>query len=182
MNRILILVSLCLTFSSFAYAQKFGYVDADFILKQMPAYQKALQDVQEAADKWRTDISEKQLEVENMRGAYESEKILLTDEMKEEREKEIREKEAEVLELNKKIFGYGGLFFSRQQELMKPAQEEMFEAVQKVARKNKIQFIFSNSEGLTIIYAEPRHDYTEEVLEELGLGQQEDENPELSDK
>lgn len=112
-----------------------------------------------------------------MKEDFRAEELLLTDDMKEERKEEIQKQEQEVLELQSKYFGPNGLYFSRRNELIRPAQEELYEAVQKVARKNKLQYIFTNTEGLTILYAEIRHDYTEEVLEELGLGQEE-ENPE----
>jgi outer membrane protein len=152
-----------------AFAQKFGYVDADFILSKMPSYQKSQQDIEQAAQKWEEDIRKKFEAVEKLRKDLQAEELLLTEEMKAERLEEINKLYKEAADYQKKIFGYKGLFFSRQQELMKPAQEELHKALEKVVRKNKLQFIFSNTEGLTILYAEPRHDYTEEVLEVLGL-------------
>jgi outer membrane protein len=171
---LLILLGGCL---QSATAQKFGYIDADFILKQMPAYQKAQSDVSEASTKWQDDLTQKWDKIRTKETEYEKEKILLTDEMKKEREEEIEKLKKEAMEIQKKIFGFQGLFHTRQQELMKPALDELNKAVQTIARKNRLQFVFSNTEGLTIIYAEPTHDYTEEVLEELGLTEEE-ENPE----
>jgi outer membrane protein len=177
MTKVVFLFFIGLFVSFSASAQAFGYIDADFILKQMPSYQKAQKEILEAAAKWREDIEKKNNVLQEKRGAYEAEKPLLTSEMIEEKEKELEEEAKRVQDMQQQIFGYEGLYFSRQQELIKPAQEELFNAVQKVARKKSLQFIFTNSQGLTIIYAEPRHDYTEEVLEELGL-KEDPENPE----
>lgn len=159
------------------FGQKFGYIDADYILSQMPSYQKAQQDIQESASKWQEDIENRMAAVDKLKEKFKAEEILLTEEMRKERNDEIGKKEKEIRDYQKKIFGFQGLFFTRQQELMKPAREELNKSVEKVARREKIQILFSNSEGLTIIYAEPRHDYTEEVLQELGLLEPE-ENPE----
>ncbi len=180
MKKIALIYFLVFCSTTLSFAQTFGYVDADFILKQMPSYQKAQQEILGAAAKWREDIQERNNVLQEKRGAYEAEKLLLTPEMIEEREKELEEDAKKVEDMQQQIFGYEGLFFSRQQELIKPAQEELYKAVQKVARKKSLQFIFTNSQGLTIIYAEPKHDYTEEVLEELGLAE-DPENPENKD-
>lgn len=179
MNKHVVVLVFSLFLGYSAQAQKFGYVDSDFVLNQMPSYQKARQEISEAAQKWETDIREKNAKVQKVKEDFRAEELLLTDEMREERTKEIEKMENEVRDLHQKYFGKDGLLFTRQLELTKPAQEELYAAVQKVARKNKLQFVFSNTEGLTILYAEPRHDYTEEVLAELGLGENAElENPE----
>lgn len=183
MKKISIVFILCLSFVSLSFAQKFGYVDSDFVLNQMPSYQKAKQEISEAAQKWETDIRDKNAKVQKIKEDFRSEELLLTDEMREERSKEIEKLENEIRDLHQKYFGKDGLFFTRQLELTKPAQEELYKAIEKIARKNKLQFVFSNTEGLTILYAEPRHDYTEEVLAELGLGENEElESPEENDE
>jgi outer membrane protein len=110
--------------------------------------------------------------VERMQAKYIQEEILLTAEMKDERQKDIAKKEQEAREYQKKIFGYEGLLFQRRQELIKPAQEELQKAVKRVARRYKIQVIFDKSSDLIMIYASPTHDYTERVLVELGLAEE----------
>jgi outer membrane protein len=159
------------------YAQKFGYVDADFILKKMVSYEKAQANIQESSAKWEADIDKKFAAVEEMEKKYLAEEILLTEEMKTERKAEIKKFKDEAREYQKKVFGYQGLFFTRQKELLKPTLEELHKAIENVARKHKLQFVFSNTEGLTMLYAEQRHDYTEEVLEALGI-KKPDEKPE----
>lgn len=167
-------VAFLLTFlgSYGSYAQKFGFIDVDFILKKMPEYQLAQQEINAAASKWEEEVYLRMQAVEDMKRKYQAEEILLTDEMKQERLAKINEKDKEAKELNKKIFGYEGMFYAKKQEIMKPVMEKLYKAIERVARKKRIQFLFSNSEGLTIVFAEPRHDYTEAVLEELGLNEE----------
>jgi len=160
-----------------AYSQKFGYVDADFILSKMESYQKAQQNIEEATKKWQEDIQKKIAGVDKLRKAFQADEILLTDDMKEERLKEIEKADMEAREYQSKIFGYKGQLHTRQAELTKPAQEELHKALQKLARKEKIQVIFNNSEALSILYIEERHDYTEQLIELMGLGEKKP-NPE----
>ncbi|MCU0443713.1 MAG: OmpH family outer membrane protein [Microscillaceae bacterium] len=156
-----------------SWAQKFGFVDADFVLKKLQSYEKAQANIQESAIRWQADIDKKFTTVENKRAEYLAEEVLLTEEMKLEKQAEIKKLSEEAREYQKKVFGYQGLFYTRQQELLKPAMEELYKAIEKVARKNKVQVILSNSGGLTILYTEQRHDYTEEVMKELGLLEEE---------
>ena len=167
-----ILLALFLFFSIFgtAFAQKFGYVDTDYVLNKMPEYQKAQEQIEELSAKWREDIQEKYKEIEGMYNALQAEEVLLTEEMKEERLAEIRQKENEVKEYHKKVFGFEGLFFLKKKELVKPVQDKIFEAVEKVAVDHKLQMVFDKAGELVIIYTNPIHDYTDFVLEELGLG------------
>ncbi|HNB62512.1 MAG TPA: OmpH family outer membrane protein, partial [Saprospiraceae bacterium] len=99
-----------------------------------------------------------------------AEEVLLTDEMKAERLETIHKKESEWKEYQRKVFGFGGLFFLKKQELIKPLQDKVFEAVEKVAKQNRLAIIFDKSSELVMIYTDPKHDYTDFVLEELGLG------------
>jgi outer membrane protein len=159
------------------YSQKFGYVDADFVLSKMESYQKAQQNIDEAAKKWEEDVQKKFAQVDKLRKAFQAEEVLLTDDMKEERKKEIDKADMEARDYQRKIFGHKGQLFTRQAELIKPAQEALHKALQTLARKEKLQVILNNSEALSILYIEERHDYTEQVLELLGLGEKKG-NPE----
>lgn len=153
-------------------AQKFGFIDSNFILQQMESYKKAKTEIDKAATNWQQQVEAKIKAVEQMRAKYIQEEILLTAEMKDERLKEIAKKEKEAREYQKKVFGYEGLLFQRRQELIKPAQEELQKAVKRVARRYKIQVVFDKSSDLIMIYASPTHDYTERVLIELGLAEE----------
>lgn len=154
---------------NFANAQKFGYVDTDFILSKMPDYRKAQDEIDRLSAAWQKETEEMQKGVEGMYNAFEAEQVLLTEEMRQERKAEIEKKESELKEYQRKVFGFGGLFFLKKQELIKPLQDKIFDAVEKVCKANRLAFLFDKSE-LVMVYTDPRHDYTDFILEELGLG------------
>ena len=152
------------------WAQKFGYVDTNFIFSKLPEYKKAQDGIDQFADRWSKDILDKQTELEKMQRAYQAEEILLTDDMKRERQRVIADKEREAREYNNKVFGYEGLLFQKKKELMKPPMELLNRAVEKVVSQRKLNFLFDKaSEGMLMLYTDPRHDYTDYVMEELGL-------------
>lgn len=153
-----------------AEAQKFGYIDSDFILSKMPEYKKAQDEIDQLSGAWQKEVDEMQKKVEGLYSSYAAEQVLLTEEMKKDRLEEITKKENELKEYNKKVFGFGGLYFLKKQELIKPLQDKVFDAVEKVAKANRLAIIFDKSGELVMIYTDPRHDYTDFVLEELGLG------------
>lgn len=153
-----------------ADAQKFGYIDSEFILSKMPEYKKAQDEIDQLSGAWQKEVDEMQKKVEGLYSAYQAEQVLLTEEMKKERLDEITKKENELKEYNRKVFGFGGLYFLKKQELVKPLQDKVFDAVEKVAKANRLAIIFDKSGELVMIYTDPRHDYTDFVLEELGLG------------
>lgn len=169
--RAILLTTVFLVFGlNFAKAQKFGYIDSDFILSKLPDYRKAQDEIDRLSASWQKEIEEMQRKVQSLYAEYEAEQVLLTEEMKQERMGAIEKKEAELKEYQKKVFGFGGLFFLKKQELIKPLQDKVFEAVEKVAKSNRLAIIFDKSGELVMIYTDPRHDYTDFVLEELGLG------------
>ncbi|MBZ0245444.1 MAG: OmpH family outer membrane protein [Cyclobacteriaceae bacterium] len=170
MRPILLILVLSVSGLNFANAQKFGYVDTDFILSKMPDYRKAQDEIDRLSAAWQKEIEEMQKGVEGMYNAFEAEQVLLTEEMRQERKAEIEKKESELKEYQRKVFGFGGLFFLKKQELIKPLQDKVFEAVEKVAKSNRLTIIFDKAGELVMIYTDPRHDYTDFVLEELGLG------------
>lgn len=166
----LALAALLLFGLNIAKSQKFGYIDSDFILSKMPEYKKAQDEIDQLSSGWQKEVEDLQKKVDGLYRAYQAEQVLLTDEMKQGRVEEINKKETELKEYNKKVFGFGGLFFLKKQELIKPLQDKVFEAVEKVAKSNRLAIIFDKSGELVMIYTDPRHDYTDFVLEELGLG------------
>lgn len=152
-----------------ARAQKFGYVDSEFIFGKMPEYQKALGEIDKFTDKWSKDIQDKYVEIEKMQRTYQAEEILLTEEMKRDRQRAISEKEREVREYNNKVFGYEGLLFQKKKELMKAPMDLLQRALDKVAIQKKLDFMFDKASDFVMLYTNPRHDYTDYVMEELGL-------------
>ena len=148
------------TFASLisAHGQRFGYVDSDFILNQMPEYNEAQAEINKISMQW-----------------LKAEEVLLTRDMREERLNHIKKKENEVKAYHNKVFGYEGLLFLKRKELIKPLQEKVFKATEKVAKRNRLQMIFDKSGDLIMIYTDPIYDFTENVLEELGIGQKQEE-------
>jgi outer membrane protein len=164
-----------------ANAQKFGFVDANFILSKMPSYQKAQQEIDAFSAKAQQQVDAKFKEVGDLKLKYTAEEVLLTDDMKRDRKKEIDKKEQEAKEIQQKTFGYEGILFLKKQELINPIREELNKVLEKVARKNSLQVIYDKSSDFVILYLDPTHDYTDYVLEELGLGDPKD-NPKKSGK
>jgi len=155
-------------------AQKFGYVDTDYVLSQMPEYGEAKGEIDQISKTWETEIQEMIKEIQSMEASLKAEQVLLTKAMKDDRDKEIANKWNEVKEYQKKVFGFEGLFFLKKKELIKPVQDQVFDAVEKVAKKHRLQIVFDKSGDLVMIYTDPVHDYTDYVLEELGLGDKND--------
>lgn len=174
MKKFVFFACLLLSVTDMAFGQKFGYVDTNFILSKMPEYKEAQQEIEKVSSQWQTEILEIHKEIEGMYDALQAEDVLLTQEMKTERMEEIQEKENEVKAYQKKVFGFEGLFFLKKQELMKPVQDKVFDAVEKVANDNRLQIVFDKSGDLVMIYTNPIHDYTDYVLEELDLGDKSD--------
>ena len=170
MKKALIFVLLCSFLPGIsAKAQKFGYVDSEYIFGKMPEYQKALGEIDKFADKWSKDIQDKYVEIERLQKAYQAEEILLTEDMKRDRQRIISDKEREAREYNNKVFGYQGLLFEKKKELMKSPMELINRAVQKVSLQKKLDFMFDKASDFVMLYTNPRHDYSDYVMEELGL-------------
>ena len=167
-----LLLAALLAYNS--HAQRFGYVDAKFVLSQMPEYTKAEQEINALAQSWQEELSSMRAEVQKMYDELKAEEVLLTKEMYDERLKKIEAKEVAVKEYQRKTFGYEGLLFLKRQELVKPVQDKVYEAIEDVAKKKRVQIMFDKSSELVMIYTDPRFDYTDYVLEELGLIQSEE--------
>ncbi|HEX8041442.1 MAG TPA: OmpH family outer membrane protein [Chryseosolibacter sp.] len=155
---------------NFVHAQRFGYIDTDFILNKMPDYKKAQDEISQLAEAWQKEVQDMDREIQSMYSALQAEQVLLTEELKKERTEAIQKKEAELKEYQKKVFGFGGLYFLKQQELVKPIQDKVWDAVDKVAKQNNLAIVFDKAGELVMIYTDPRFDYTDFVLDELGLG------------
>lgn len=155
---------------NFVEAQRFGYIDTDFVLNKMPEYKKAQDEINQLSEAWEKEIQDMSKKIESMYSAYNAEQVLLTDEMKKDRSDAIQKKEVELKDYQKKVFGFGGLFFLKKQELIKPIQDKVWDAVDKVAKQNNLAILFDKSGELVMIYTDPRYDYTDFVLDELGLG------------
>ena len=153
-----------------AWGQKFGYIDTEFIITKMPEYAQAQVELNKLSDTWQREIEVQKKDLDKLYRTYQAEEVVLTEEMKKKRQDEILKKEQEIKAYETKQFGYDGQLFKKRVELNKPAQDKIFEAVEKVVKARKLDFMFDRNGDLTLLYANPTHDYTEFVLEELGLG------------
>ncbi len=163
--------ALCfLVLASFgSFGQKFGYVDMSYLLGEMPEYKDAQVEVEKLAKGWEEEIQKMYREAETLQSDLKAEEVLLTKEMHEERQLTIDKKWKDIKEYQKQIFGFEGLYFLKKKELIKPVQDKVFEAVEIVAKNNRLQIVFDKSGELVMIYTDPIHDYTDHVLEELKI-------------
>ncbi len=162
--------------SNVTFGQKIGYIDSEFILSKMPEYKKAQEDLNKISGKWQKEVDDKYKEIVKLKDDFNAAEVLLTEDIRKERLDTITKKEKNAKELQNKYFGYEGMLFLKRQELAKPVQDKLFLAVQKVSRAKQVQIMFDKSGDIVMIYTDPKHDYTDYVLEELGLGDKND-NP-----
>jgi outer membrane protein len=160
-----------------AQAQKFGWVDSEFITSKMPEYAKAKAELDALSDNWQKEIEAQKKDLDKLYRTYQAEEVVLTEAMKKKRQDEILKKEQDIKAYQNKQFGYEGQLFKKRQELNKPVQDKVFEACEKVAKKKQLAVLFDKSGDLTMLYTNPAHDYTEFVLEELGLGAEDRNQP-----
>ncbi len=139
------------------------------ILENLPEYKQAQAKLDEISAQWQKEIDAKLQDVDRMYKAYQSEQVMLSDDMKKKREEEIIKKEKEAKELQKKKFGFEGELFKKRQELVKPVQDKVYNAVQKMAAAKAYDVIFDKSADLSIFYADNKIDKSDEILKELGI-------------
>jgi outer membrane protein len=164
--------NIILTLTAFIFlgiqvdAQKFGYVDSKYILSHIPEYQEAQKQINKMSDTWQKEIEAKYETIEKLDQA---EKILLTEDMRQKRSEEIDEKRKEAKELQKQKFGVGGELFQKREELIKPIQEQIYEAIKDVASQSALMVIFDKANQSNMLYTNPKHDVSDKVLRKMGL-------------
>jgi outer membrane protein len=152
-----------------ANAQRYAVIDSKFILEKIPDYRDAQSKLNTFSDLWQQEIDQKQTALNRMYKDYDAEQVMLPDDLKKKREDELFNKEKEVRDLQKKRFGFEGDLFKKRQELIKPIQDKVYNAVQKLAVEKQYDFILDKSEGITVIFADPKLDRSEDVLRNLGV-------------
>ncbi len=166
------IIAVLASLPSIVNAQKFGYVDTDYILEKMPTYKSAQKQIDDLSAEWQKEIDDQYAAIDKLYKDYIAEEPLLTPAQKKDREQIIVNKENEVKALQQKRFGIDGDLFKKRQELIKPIQDKVFEAVKKVARDNALDFIFDKAGGIVMLFSNPKYDKSDEVLEELGVATQ----------
>ncbi len=155
------------TFSS-ANAQKFAYVNTQYILENIPDYKTAQQNLDNLSITWQKEIEDKYAIIDKLYKAYQAEQVLLTEEMKRRRQDEISQKEKDVKDLQKQRFGYEGDLFKKKQEFVKPIQDKIYNAVKKFATDQSYAAIFDKSSELIMLYTNPKYDKSDDILLALG--------------
>ena len=167
MKKILLILAVY-SLATTTQAQKFAYVDTDYILNKIPEFQQAQDKLDALSADWQKEIENRYADVEKMYRAYQQEQVLLTDEMKTKREEAIITKENDAKDLQQKYFGPEGTLYVKRQELVKPIQDKIHDAIQQLAANNKYQVIFDSSSDLIMLYKNNNLDKSDKVLDLMG--------------
>lgn len=151
-----------------SYAQQYAYVDTEYIMNNIPIFQTAQDQLNDFKEQWKKEIDEVKDEVDKMYRDYQAERIMLTEELRLKREEEIVAKERQMRELQQKYFGREGMLFQKRQELIRPIQDDIYNAIKEIARERNYAVIFDTSAGAIMLYTDPRHDRSDDVLRKLG--------------
>lgn len=168
MKKLVIILSIIMSTAAAGMAQKFAFVDTEYMLKNIPEYEIAQNQLNEFAEKWQKEIKTKMEEVEQMYKKYRADAVILPDDVKKRREDEILQKEKEIKELQNKRFGTDGDLFKKRQELVKPIQDKVYNAVKEFADDRGYSAILDKSAGMTILYANDRFDVSDDILRKMG--------------
>lgn len=168
MKKLILLFGLFLTFSLGASAQKFALIDMEYILSNVSSYETANQQLEAISKKWQAEVEKSQLEVQNMYKTYQSELVYLSPEQKTKKENEIVEKEKAAQELKRKYFGPEGELFKRREALIRPIQDDIYNAIKEISDVKGYQLVLDRASATSVIFASPRIDISNEVLAKLG--------------
>jgi len=167
MKKILLLLCIFI-FATTSWAQKFAYVDSQFILEHIPEYTEAQEQLENLSYQWQEEVESAYQNIDQLYRAYQTDKVLLTEKMRQTREDEIIQKEKEVKELQQQRFGTDGDLYKKQEELIRPIQNQIFNAIQEYAKEGRYGVIFDKSSDLLMLYADENLDKSEKILDRLG--------------
>ena len=157
-------------FAAFACnAQRYAIIDSKYILEKMPEYKDSKKKLDDFSDLWQRELDQRQTAMDKMYKEYDAEQVMLTDVLKKKREDELFNREKELRDLQKKRFGFEGDLFRKRQELIKPVQDRVYNAIQRLAVEKQYDFILDKSEGITVIFADPKLDKSDDVLRLMGV-------------
>jgi len=165
-----LILSLCLL-AGIAFAgnaQKFAMVDMEYIMKNIPAFETANDQLTQISKKWQSEVEAQAQEVQKLYKNYQTELVFLSEDMKAKREEEIVTKEKASQDLKKKYFGADGELFKKRQSLMKPIQDEVYTAIQEISKSKDLEMVFDKSSSMNIIFTSPKLDISDLVLQKLG--------------
>jgi len=168
MKRLIIVTVVLFTGMVISFAQKYAFVDSEYILGNIPSYKAAQEQIDKFSSDWQKEVENRFTEIEKMYNDFQAEKILLTEDLKKKRENEIIQKEKAARDLQKKYFGPEGDLFKKREELVKPIQDEVYNAVKQIALEGNYAVIFDTSSGPSILFSDPKYDKSDDVLQKLG--------------
>ena len=169
MKKLLILATCFVLLATVSNAQRYAVIDSKYILDKLPEYKDAQKLLDKFSEQWQQEIETKQTALDKMYKDFDAEQVMLSDELKKKREDELYNKEKELRDLQKKRFGFEGDLFKKRQELIKPIQDRVYNAVQKLAVEKQYDFILDKSEGITVIFADPKLDKSADIIRNLGV-------------
>lgn len=172
MKRIIVSAIVAVIFAATASAQKFAMVDMDYVMKAIPAYETANEQLDQISKKWQKEIEAILTEVQTMYKNYQTELVFLSDEMKVKREEEIIAREKDADDLKRKYFAADGELFKKREALIKPIQDEVYNAIKELCEMNGYQLIIDKSSAMSVVYAAPKIDISDQLLEKLGYSAQ----------
>lgn len=168
MKRLLLSITFIAAFAVASWAQKFALVDMEYILKNIPAYEMANEQLNQLSQRWQKEIENKQTQAADAYQQYQADYIFLSDDQKKQREQEVTEIEKQAAELRYKYFGPEGELFEKRKTLIEPIQNQIYEAIKKLADEKGYQAILDRASSSDIIFASPRIDVSNDVLQRLG--------------
>ncbi len=169
MKKLLLSVFVIVALAFTVEAQRYAIIDTKYILDKIPDYKEAQKKLDEFSEQWQREIDGRQVELDQMYRNFEAEQVMLSEELRKKREDELFNKEKELRDMQKRRFGFEGDLFKKRQELVKPIQDRVYNAIQKLAVARQYDFILDKSEGITVIFADPKLDKSDDVLRELGV-------------
>ena len=169
MKKLLFIFCMSFVFATNTDAQRYAVIDSKYILSKLPEYKDAQDKLDQFSKMWQQEIDQKSADLDKMYKDYDAEKVMLSDELKKKREDQIYNKEKELRDLQRQRFGYQGDLFKKREELIKPIQDKVYNAIQKLAVAKLYDFILDKSEGITVIFADPKLDRSDDVLKFLGI-------------
>jgi outer membrane protein len=170
MKKIILTITAVTAFAFASSAQKYCIVDSKYVLENLTEYKDAQKKLDEFSVQWQKEIDLKFAEVDRLYKAYQAEHVMLSEEMQQRRQMDIVEKEKQAKELQKKRFGMDvGDLFKKRQELVKPVQDKVYNAIQKLAASKNYDLILDKSAGITVFYSDPKLDKSVEILKDLGV-------------
>jgi outer membrane protein len=168
MKKIISLLGIMFLAAGLGLAQKYAFVDTEYILNRIPSYKAAQDQLDKMAEDWQSEIETMYEDIDKMYKDFQSEKVLLTEEMRQRKEEDIVNREKDLKQLQQKYFGRDGSLFQKRQELIKPIQDEVYRAVKEIAAEGNYAVIFDTASGANMLYTNPKYDKSDEVLEKLG--------------